>query len=144
MNCRTLHSWWKVLFPWWRHQMETFSALLALYAGNSLVTGEFPTQRPVKRGFDISMICAWVNGSVNNREANDLRRYRACHGVTIMPFILPSLYLSDADVLPAKTLCWSFYSGLNVEHSPLCELFVPDGTRIYRLLIWVGLDYCLD
>ena len=26
---------------WWRHQMETFSALLALCAGNSPVTGEF-------------------------------------------------------------------------------------------------------
>ena len=37
--------------PWWRHQMETFSALLALCAGNSPVTDEFPTQRPVKRSF---------------------------------------------------------------------------------------------
>ena len=27
---------------WWRHQMETFPAWLALCAGNSLVTGEFP------------------------------------------------------------------------------------------------------
>ena len=26
-----------ILSPWWRHQMETFSALLALCAGNSLV-----------------------------------------------------------------------------------------------------------
>ena len=32
---------------WRRHQMETFSALLALYAGNSPVTDEFPSQRPV-------------------------------------------------------------------------------------------------
>ena len=38
--------------PWWRHQTETFSALLALCAGNSLVTGEFPSQRPVTRSFD--------------------------------------------------------------------------------------------
>ena len=38
---------------WWRHQMETFSALLTLYAGNSLVTGEFPAQRPVTRSFDV-------------------------------------------------------------------------------------------
>ena len=37
---------------WWRHQMETFSALLALCAGNSPVPGEFPTQRPVTRSFD--------------------------------------------------------------------------------------------
>ena len=38
---------------WWRHQMETLSALLALCAGNSPVTGEFPSQRPVTRSFDV-------------------------------------------------------------------------------------------
>ena len=38
---------------WWRHQMETFSALLAFSAGNSPVTGEFPSQRPVTRSFDV-------------------------------------------------------------------------------------------
>ena len=38
---------------WWRHQMETFSALLAIGAGNSPVTGEFPVQRPVTRRFDV-------------------------------------------------------------------------------------------
>ena len=38
---------------WWRHQMETFSALLAICAGNSLVPGEFPAQRPVTRSFDV-------------------------------------------------------------------------------------------
>ena len=37
---------------WWRYQMETFSALLALCAGNSPVTGEFPSQRAVTQGFD--------------------------------------------------------------------------------------------
>ena len=38
---------------WWRHQMETFSALLAFCAGNSPVTGEFPAQRPVTWNFDV-------------------------------------------------------------------------------------------
>ena len=33
--------------------METFSALLAISAGNSPVSGEFPTQRPMTRSFDI-------------------------------------------------------------------------------------------
>ena len=33
--------------------METFSALLAICAGNSSVPGEFPTQRPVTRSFDV-------------------------------------------------------------------------------------------
>ena len=38
---------------WWRHRMETFSALLAICAGNSPVPGEFPAQRPVTRSFDV-------------------------------------------------------------------------------------------
>ena len=38
---------------WWRHQMEAFSALLAICAGNSLVPGEFPAQRPVTRSFNV-------------------------------------------------------------------------------------------
>ena len=37
----------------WRHQMETFSALLALCAGNAPITGEFPSQRPVTRSFGV-------------------------------------------------------------------------------------------
>ena len=38
---------------WWRHQMETLFALLAICAGNSPVIGEFPAQRPVSRIFDV-------------------------------------------------------------------------------------------
>ena len=38
---------------WWLHQMETFSALLAICAKNSPVTGDFPAQRPVTRSFDV-------------------------------------------------------------------------------------------
>ena len=33
--------------------METFSALLAICAGNSPVTGEFPAQSPMTRSFDV-------------------------------------------------------------------------------------------
>ena len=33
--------------------METFSALLAICAGNSSVTGEFPAQKPVTWSFAI-------------------------------------------------------------------------------------------
>ena len=38
---------------WWRHEMETFSALLDICAGNSPINGEFPAQRPVTRSFDV-------------------------------------------------------------------------------------------
>ena len=31
-----------------------------------------------------SLVCAWINRWVNNREAGDLRRYRAHYDVTVM------------------------------------------------------------
>ena len=44
-------SWIRGL--WRRHQMETFSELLAICAGNSPVSGEFLAQRPVTRRFNV-------------------------------------------------------------------------------------------
>ena len=38
---------------WWCHQMETFSGLLAICAGNYSLPGEFPAQRPVTWSFDV-------------------------------------------------------------------------------------------
>ena len=40
-------------WTWWRHQMETFSALQAICKGTSPVPGEFPAQRPVTRSFNV-------------------------------------------------------------------------------------------
>ena len=61
--------------------METFSALLAICAGNSPVSGEFPAQRPVTRSFDVFFdVRVWVN----TREAGHLRRYRIHYDVIVM------------------------------------------------------------
>ena len=43
---------------WWRHQMEVFSALVALCAGNSPVTAKFPAQRASNVDFDVSLMWA--------------------------------------------------------------------------------------
>ena len=64
--------------------MVTFSALLALCAGNSPVTGEFPSQTPVTRNFDVFYDLRLKNGWVNNRDAGDLMRHRAHYNVTVM------------------------------------------------------------
>ena len=70
---------------WWRHQMETFCAFLALCAGNSPVTGKFPSQRPVTQSFDVFVwSLPWINGWVNNGEAGDLRHHRAYYDVIVM------------------------------------------------------------
>ena len=59
---------------WWRHQMETFSVLLA----NSPHKGQW------HGALMFSLICAWTNGWVNNRDAGDLRRHCAHYDVTVM------------------------------------------------------------
>ena len=65
--------------------METFSALLALCAGNSPVTGEFSLQRLVMRSFDVFFDLSLNERLSNkNRYAGDLRRHRAHYDVTVM------------------------------------------------------------
>ena len=64
-------------------EMETFSALLAICAGNSPVPAEVPAQRPATRSFDVFFDLRLNKRSSNNREAGDLRRYRAHYDVTV-------------------------------------------------------------
>ena len=45
--------WSGKAFSWWRHQMETLFASLALCERNSLITGDFSWLRPVIRSFDV-------------------------------------------------------------------------------------------
>ena len=77
--------------------METFSALLALCAGNLPVTCEFPHKGQWRGVLMISLIYAWINGWLNNREAGDLRIHLAHYGVTVMiTFNKPHGYLGFA------------------------------------------------
>ena len=62
--------------------METFSALLALCAGISPVTGEFSAQKPVTRNFDVFF--GLRLNRVNNRETGDTRRHLAHYDVIVM------------------------------------------------------------
>ena len=73
-----------VIVSWWRHQMETFSALLALCAGNSPVPVNSPHKGQWRGALMFSLIYAWINDWVNNREAGDLRRQGGHYGVIVM------------------------------------------------------------
>ena len=75
-----LHMEYVYHVAWWRHKMETFSVLLALWEGNSPVTGG----QWHGAFHQFSLICAWKNGWVNNREAGDLRHHWAHYDVTVM------------------------------------------------------------
>ena len=107
------------VMTWWRHQMETFSAILAFVRGihrspvNTLPKGQW-------RGpFRFSLICAWINGWVNNREAGDLRRHRTNYDVVVMEAVMslgwPGL---------AGRYRWRFYKWFT-PIDPFYDLFAP-------------------
>ena len=84
---------------WWRHQMETLSALLALCAGNSPVPVNSPHKGQWRGALMFSFIYAWINDWVNNREAGDLRRQDGHYDVIVMvncAFV--SIYIQDVVV----------------------------------------------
>ena len=86
LYCTKILSHWKpkMFESGWRHQMETFSALLAICAGNSPVPGEFPHKGQWRRALVFSLICARINSWVHNGEAGDLRRHRGHYDVIVM------------------------------------------------------------
>ena len=65
-------------------QMETFSALLAFLRGIHRPPVSSPHKGQWRRALLFSIICAWRNGWVNNRDAGDLRGHRAHYEVTVM------------------------------------------------------------
>ena len=75
--------------------METFSSLLAICAGNSTVTVEFPAQSQWRGNLMFSLICVWLNGWVNNGKACDSRRHRGHYDVTVMKYIYVDLGFAD-------------------------------------------------
>ena len=86
-NCKIVLYASCILGSWWRHQMETFSALLALCAGNSPVPVNSPHKGQWRGALMFSLICVWINDWVNNREAGDLRRYRGHYDVNLMTYV---------------------------------------------------------
>ena len=83
-NIQNVDYWfWPWSFvAWWRHQMETFSALLAICVGNSPVPVNSPHKGQWRGALMFSLICTRINGWINNGEAGDLRRHRAHYDVT--------------------------------------------------------------
>ena len=70
---------------WWRHQLDTFSALLAICARvihRSAVNS--PHKGQWRGALMFSLICAWINGWVSNRKAGDLKWNRAHNDVSVM------------------------------------------------------------
>ena len=69
--------------------MEIFLALPAICVGNSPVTGEFPSQRPVTRSLDVFFDLRLNKRLIKIGEAGDLRRHNTHYDVTVMGMVWP-------------------------------------------------------
>ena len=102
----------KEQLPWWRHHMEAFSALLALCAGNSPVTSEFPShfphRGPVTRSLMFHLMYAGAYGWTNAGIAGDLRRHDVHCDITLMIHTcIEDLWLAVFLIPPVTTkLSW--------------------------------------
>ena len=66
----------------WKHFPRYWPFLRGIH--RSLVNS--PHKGQWRGALMFSLICAWINGCVNNREAGDLRRHRAHYDVTVMTY----------------------------------------------------------
>ena len=88
-----------IWYTWWRHQMETFYALLAICVwGGGIHRWIPPTNAGDAELRCFYLICALLNGCVDNREDCDLRRHRAHY------YIIVSLIVIRLNVL--CSLCY--------------------------------------
>ena len=80
--------------------METFSALLAIWAGNSPASGEFPAQRPVTLSFDI-----FFDLCLNKRLRKQLGGWwfetlsRPLYVIVMICFVIERVICSEAYIL---------------------------------------------
>ena len=107
---RTRHSWW-------RHQMETFSALLALCVGNSPVTGEFPSERSVTRRFDVIFDLCLNKRLSKHSWGCDLSHHRTNYDVTVMLALLK----------------WWLYQTRHTEYTFVSAITSLSGSQISRV-----------
>ena len=116
-----LYDWNDI--TWWRHQMETFSALLALCTGNSPVTGEFPSQRPMTRNFVVYFDLR-LNKRLSKWWGWDLRRHCAHHDVTV---------IKDQYVTGVRSLDMRVFSGILSIWSLKDQLIINKILEAYKM-----------
>ena len=94
---------WQVISKW-LHQMERFSALLALCAGNSPIPVNSPHKGQWRGALMFSLICVWINDWVNNREAGVLRQVMRSFDISLL---LASTSCRTMDPFDLLWHCWN-------------------------------------
>ena len=126
---------------WWHHQMGTCSTSLSLCAGNSSVTGEFPSQRSVTRRF-VVFFDLWLNKRLSKQSwAGDLRRHHTHYNITVMYYPVSRTSATLALMLQDKRSLASHEERFQIfaKYQP----WVMMENRNVYFLEWIKDDKCL-
>ena len=115
-----MYKWSEDSHSWWRHEMETFSALLAFCEGHPPISGGFPSQNPATRSFDVFFDLHLNNGSANNRDSGDLRCHRAHYGVIVMVYCILFWIHWNLSVIPLLVCDLNRTSIVMAKHGGSC------------------------
>ena len=134
--------------------METFSALLAICGGIHRPPVNSPHKGQWRGALVFSLICVWINGWVNNREAGDLSRFSAHYDVTIMVLIWHKHHdcrLQSQESGHQQPCDWSRLIQLfwTIPESILCDtnrviLFAEHNEMVRYKLIFMYIDTRID
>ena len=73
-----------------------------------------------------SLICVWINGRVNNREAGDLRRHHADYNVTVMGYQCGWLLMLVVSLWKTESIYRNMIYSLNMSClGNVCPEFTP-------------------
>ena len=97
---------YSIIHAWWRHQLETFPRYWPFVRGIHWSPVNSPHKGQWRGALMFSLICAWINGWVNNREAGDLRRHLAHYDVTVMGIVC----------VTSKCFCWTIPTSEYIKH----------------------------
>ena len=131
--CSNLHFWF--CNTWWRHQMETFSAKLAICAGNSPVPGEFSAQRPMTWSFDVFFDLRL--NKVKSKSKSKIFYYNKIIIIHRMTQRLKPIWIYlSYKFLPLFTLQRPHFDDNSVSMGASTEAVRPNFTEYYRYSLW--------
>ena len=92
-----------IVITWWHHQVENLPCYWPFVREIHQLSINSPHKGQWHGALMFSLICAWINGWVNNGEAGDLRRHWAHYDVTVM-YPISSLVLSHRRFSLSETI----------------------------------------
>ena len=118
---------------WWRHQIETVSALLVIFESSHQPPMDSPHKSQWRGTLMFSWICVWTNSWANNRGACDLRRYRAHTSLYCEPDLgrtnekFGQVPRDHVAVIRHRGLADIFETSRHTRDTSLCKSFPTDG-----------------